>query len=272
MSGFADKLRERRFPVSLEITPPQKPLPDVLLRRARLLGSAADAVNVVQRPGRVSSIEASGHLKRAGIEPVWHLVNRGRTRDSIASEIALAHETGIRLIVCLRGDHIASRVADSPRISEVVAMVRDAIPHALIGTTMNQYGPRDRVLANLMPKLEAGADFVLTQPVFDLGCFGSLAGEVLSRAPHAAITPMVMPVLSIDDALRLQERLGVALPPEQRERLLGRGEEAGWEMFGEMLAGLRSGGLAHAVAVMTLMADPSEAVARRVASMLRRHT
>ena len=272
MSGFADKLRERRFPASLEITPPQKPLPEVLLRRARLLGSAADAVNVVQRPGRVSSIEASGQLKRAGIEPVWHLVNRGRTRDSIASDIALAHETGIQLVVCLRGDHVASRVADSPRIREVVAMVRDAIPSALIGTTMNQYGPRDRVLANLIPKLEAGADFVLTQPVLDRGPFDSLAGEVLSRAPDAAIMPMVMPVLSIDDALRLEERLGVALPREQRDRLLARGEAAGWETFGETLAGLRSGGLAHAVAVMTLMADPSDPVATRVASLLRRHT
>ena len=272
MSGFADKLRERRFPASLEITPPQKPLAGVLLRRARLLGNAVEAVNVVQRSGRVSSLDASGELERAGIEPVWHLVNRGRRRDSIACDIELACEMGIRLIVCLRGDHVASQVEDSPKIREVVAMVREAIPDALIGTTVNQYGPRDRVLANLIPKLEAGADFVQTQPVFDRDLFDSLASEVLSRAPSAAIMPMAMPVLSIDDARRLEGRLGVALPREQLEALQERGEAAGWEMFAETLAALYEGGRAHAVAIMTLMADPPEPVAARIVSLLRRHT
>ena len=272
MSGFADKLRERLFPVSLEITPPQKPLAGVLLRRARLLGSAVEAVNVVQRSGRVSSLDASGELERAGIEPVWHLVNRGRRRDSIACDIELASEMGIRLIVCLRGDHVASQVEDSPKIREVVAMVRETIPDALIGTTVNQYGPRDRVLANLIPKLEAGADFVQTQPVFDRDLFDSLASEVLSRAPSAAIMPMAMPVLSIDDARRLEGRLGVALPREQLEALQERGEAAGWEMFAETLAALYEGGRAHAVAIMTLMADPPEPVAARIVRLLRRHT
>jgi methylenetetrahydrofolate reductase (NADPH) len=272
MSVFADKLSEGGFPASLEITPPQKPLAEVLLRRARLLGSAVDAVNVVQRTGRVSSLEASGDLRRAGIEPVWHLVNRGRRRDSIASDIALAREMGIRVIVCLRGDHMASEVDESPKVREVVAMVREAIPEALIGTTMNQYGPRDRVLANLMPKLEAGADFVQTQPVFDGGLFASLADEVLSRSPSTAIMPMAMPVLSIDDARRLEARLGVAFPSQQLARLQESGEAAGWEIFGETLADLYGRGLAHAVAVMTLMADPPEPVAARIASLLRRHT
>ena len=151
-------------------------------------------------------------------------------------------------------------------------MVRETIPDALIGTTVNQYGPRDRVLGNLIPKLEAGADFVQTQPVFDRDLFDSLASEVLSRAPGAAIMPMAMPVLSIDDARRLEGRLGVALPREQLEALQERGEAAGWEMFAETLAALYEGGRAHAVAIMTLMADPPEPVAARIVRLLRRHT
>ncbi|MBE0612003.1 MAG: hypothetical protein IH609_21665, partial [Dehalococcoidia bacterium] len=56
---FAEKLDAGQFAVALEITPPQRDLPKVLLRRARLLGTAAQAINVIQRPGRQSSLDAS---------------------------------------------------------------------------------------------------------------------------------------------------------------------------------------------------------------------
>ena len=47
-------------------------------------------------------------------------------------------------------------------------MAREALPNALIGATLNQYG-RDEaaVLRNLLPKLRAGASYVQTQPAFD---------------------------------------------------------------------------------------------------------
>ncbi|MEJ5221060.1 MAG: hypothetical protein WHT63_03510 [Tepidiforma sp.] len=82
---FLDRLAAGEFAVALEITPPQRHLPKVLLRRARLLGDAADAVNVIQRPDRQSSLEASLELLAAGIDPVWHLAARGETRASVAA-------------------------------------------------------------------------------------------------------------------------------------------------------------------------------------------
>ena len=271
-ADFADKLRRDEFPVSLEVTPPQKPRADILLRRARMLGRAVDAVNVVQRSGRVSSLDASIELRHAGIAPVWHLVNRGRRLDQIACDIAMARQANVDLVLCIRGDHPGPDLEDTPKIREVVAMVREAMPHALIGTTMNQYGSRDRVVRNLIPKFAAGANFVQTQPVFDLELFCSLAREVVVAAPGARIMPMVMPLLSAADAERMQTRLGVTLPDEVRLRLDEGGEAAGWEIFAETLAALVAGGLAHAVAVMTLMADPSEPVAARVAAALRQYT
>ena len=196
------------------------------------------------------------------------------TRESTALPLRrrLARLAGmfiISLVLCLRGDHPDLEVADTPKIREVVAMVREAIPQALIGVTMNQYGPRDRVLRNLIPKLEAGADFVQSQPVWDLDLYASLAREVLSAAPNTRIMPMVMPLLSADEAKKLEKRLGVKLPDIVLERLAKGGASAGWEIFGEILEALSSNDLAHAVAVMTLMTDPPEPVASRLAAALR---
>ncbi|MGH2601936.1 MAG: methylenetetrahydrofolate reductase, partial [Dehalococcoidia bacterium] len=75
--SFAARLRAGRFVVALEVTPPQRPRVGVLLRRAGLLGNGAGAINVIQRPDRWSSLEASLALGAAGRDPVWHLVNRG---------------------------------------------------------------------------------------------------------------------------------------------------------------------------------------------------
>ncbi len=86
------------------------------------------------------------------------------------------------------------------------------------------------------------------------------------------IMPMVMPLLSIGEAKRVQRRLGVQFPSSTLERLEAGGQAAGWEIFEETLEALSSGGSAHSVGVMTLMADPPEPVATRIAVALRDHT
>ena len=138
---FAEALHGGRFPVALEITPPQKPLPGVLLRRAGLLGDAVTAVNVIQRPGRQSSLEASLYLCGGTFEPVWHLVTRGTSRDEVRAQMEAASEGGIRQLLCIRGDHAGGDTADTPTIRDAVSMARDLIPGATIGATFNQYAP-----------------------------------------------------------------------------------------------------------------------------------
>ena len=96
--SFGALLDARRFPVALEITPPQTLLRGVLLRRAGLLGPAASAVNVIQRPGRLSSLDASIAL-RLGCDRS----TVGKTRR------ALAKETGRRI-----DDYRPERMPTSP--------------------------------------------------------------------------------------------------------------------------------------------------------------
>ena len=117
---FHDRLRSGDLAITLEITPPRKRLDEVLLRRARALGPNAHAVNVIQREGRLASLDASIRLRDADLEPVWHLVTRGRARAEIESEIASAAAAGIEAVLCVRGDHASADAPDTPRANAVV--------------------------------------------------------------------------------------------------------------------------------------------------------
>jgi len=260
-SAFAAALREGRFPVALEITPPRELRPEILLRRARLLGARAQAVHVIQRGDRVPSLEASLLLADAGFEAVWHVVNRGRPRAEIESDARRAAAAGLRSALCIRGEGDDKDGPATPRVREVVALLRDSCPDMRVGVTMNQYGPRDRVLHNLVRKLDAGATLVQTQPVFDGAAFDALAAEVRSRAPAVSIVPMLMPCVPADTARRIARRLGIRPPGHDSER-------AAWEDFSAKLRALATSPLADGVAILTPRADPPPGFAERLVAAL----
>lgn len=267
---FAEALTGRRFPVALEITPPQKPLPGVLLRRAALLGDAISAVNVIERPGRQSSLEASLYLCGGRFQPVWHLVTRGASRDAVRAQIERAAAGGIRQLLCIRGDHAGGDTTDTPTIREAVAMARDQMPGATIGATLNQYAPdAAAAMRNLWPKLKAGASYVQTQPVFDLEALRSAAEAVKDSAPETAIVAMVMPVLTSAAAERLEARIGMRLPERLRDCLASGGMEDAWAAFDATLAALSASPLIDAIAIMTLEMDAPEGTGARIVQALR---
>ena len=267
---FAEALHGGRFPVALEITPPQKPLPGVLLRRAGLLGDAVTTVNVIQRPGRQSSLEASLYLCGGPFEPVWHLVTRGTSRDEVRAQMEAASEGGIRQLLCIRGDHAGGDTADTPTIRDAVSMARDLIPGATIGATFNQYAPDSAAaMRNLWPKLKAGASYVQTQPVFDLETLRPSAEAIKSASPDAALVAMVMPLLTIGAAEKLETRIGMRLPEALRGRLAGGQVEDAWAAFDETLAALSESPLVDAIAIMTLEMDAPEGIGPRIVQGLR---
>ncbi len=264
---LADALRSGGFPVLLEITPPRETQPRVLLRRARMLGARPAAVHVIQREKRQPSVEAASELLAAGIEPVWHLATRGRSRASIAAELERAGAAGLRNVLCLRGDHAAADPPAAPSLREVVERACEALPGGLIGATLNPYLPREPVLRNLVGKLAAGADYVLTQPLFELAPLVPFAEPIRERFPAARIVAMTLPLLSREEARRIASRLGIPLPHREFDM---EGDAGGWRSFENLLRELRESPLIDAVAIMTLAMDPSPETAGRIASALER--
>jgi 5,10-methylenetetrahydrofolate reductase len=258
------------FGVALEITPPREHKPELLLRRAQLLGPAARTIHVIQRPGRLTSLAASIELERAGLSAVWHVTNRGRSQAEIEREISLAAQAGLRAALVVRGEAGSADHADTPTLRAVVARVRSALPAARIGVTLNPYLDAERALANLWPKLEAGAAFIQTQPVFAAASLRSVGERIRARAPGVAILPLVIPLVSATAAEKLAKRLRLPLPDPLLVRLARGGESAGWNLFAETLLELRTSGLADGVAVMTQEMDPPAAFGQQIRSALRR--
>ncbi len=257
-----------RLPVALEITPPRTARTEVLLRRARLLGDRAEAVHVIQRLDRQPSVDAAIELERHGVIAVWHLVNRGRGTAELEAELAHAARGGLRAALVVRGEAGPAEATPTTPLASLVTRVRAAIRGARVGVTLNPYLPRERVLANLWPKLEAGASFVQTQPVFEPGALEPFAAALRARAPAARIVPMLIPLLSAADAETLGHRLRVPLPERLLRELEDGGEPAGWRWFASLAAELGRSGLADSLAVMTRQADPPKPFGDRLAAAL----
>lgn len=266
---FLERLAAGKFAVALEITPPQRHLPKVLLRRARLLGDAAHAVNVIQRPDRQSSLDASLELRAAGIDPVWHLTARGLSRELAAAEVARARGGGIEQVLCIAGDHVAGEGEPSVTVREAVALVRAGLPGATVGATLNQYA-RDPAVArrNLLPKLRAGASYVQTQPTFDVGALEAALAAVRQEAPGVAAIAMAMPLTSAEAGARIAARLGLELPATLRDVLASGDEAAAWGFFGDVLKRLVDSPAIQGVAIMTFEMDPPEGAGERIVRAL----
>lgn len=250
-----------RLRVALEITPPREPRLELLLRRARLLGERPDAVHVIERPERMSSLDASLALHRALRPAVWHVATRGRTRAELERDVERAASAGLGAVLCVLGEASAGRreSADTPAIHELVTTLRAALPAARIGVTFNPYVEPGPALANLWRKLEAGADFVQTQPVFSAGALAPAAEAIRARFPRVRLWPMVIPLPSRAAAEKLALRLRLPTP-----------ERVGWDGFADVLGELEASGYADGVALMTLDMDPPAELGERVLEALTR--
>jgi 5,10-methylenetetrahydrofolate reductase len=174
------------------------------------------------------------------------------------------------LILCILGDHPAGEIT-GVSVRQVVAMAREAVPGATIGATLNQYGAdRERSLSNLLGKLRAGASYVQLQPVFELAAAEWFAQAIDREMPEVKVVAMVMPLLSIEAAERIEDRLGIRLPSALREVLATGSEDAAWEAFEATLRELVASPFVDGAAIMTFEPDAAPDAGKRILSVLRR--
>jgi methylenetetrahydrofolate reductase (NADPH) len=241
-------LASGRFVVTAEIGPPRGADPGAITRKAELLRDWVDATNVTDNQGanvRLSSLAGSILAQRAGVEPVMQLTCRDRNRIALQSDLLGAAALGIPNVLLLTGDHPAA--GDHPEAKPVFDLdgvqltwaartLRDdgalisgrslsARPGWLIGTVENPFAPPTGFRARrLAKKMSAGAEFVQTQYVFDLGQFGRWMAEVrdLGIPERCAVIAGVGPIRSLRVLEFLQSGVpGVQVPEDVARRLRG---------------------------------------------------
>jgi methionine synthase / methylenetetrahydrofolate reductase (NADH) len=243
-SAFAAKIAAGKFVVSVEVNPAPGLDPSKALAGAKmLLDSGVDIVNVADAPramARMSNIAfCSLLLGRYGIQPILHVCGRDRNLLAQMAHLLGAHAIGIRNLVIITGD--PPKVGDYPEATAVYDL--DAIGLLQMASNMNRgvdpagkplpggqtsfllatglepgAAHLDKELARLEKKREAGAELIMTQPIFQT----DLLETVLRRIEHLAMPVLVgvLPLVSYKNAEFLHNEVpGMQIPEVIRERM-----------------------------------------------------
>jgi methylenetetrahydrofolate reductase (NADPH) len=185
-------LTEGTFAVTGELGPPRSASVEAVKEKAQYLKGMVDAVNITDNQTavvRMASMAASALAIREGLEPNYQMVCRDRNRIAMQSDVLGAYALGIRDMLCLSGDH--QQFGDDPKSKKVfdidsiqliamVKMMRDEAkfmsgkeitdpPKMFIGAAANPFSkPYEFRVHRLAKKVEAGADFVQTQCIYNM--------------------------------------------------------------------------------------------------------
>lgn len=191
---FKDKLKSGEFIVTADVIPPKGTAVYKTLKGIELLKGEVDAINVTDMPGanmRMGSLAACVKVKEMGIEPIMQITCRDRNRISLQSEMLSAYALGVRNILCLRGDEATD--SDNPDTKSVfdldtiqlLAAARnleqgfdmggkrlDGVPSFCLGAALDPGAlePQEEIKKARL-KAEAGAEFLQTQPIFDVDSY-----------------------------------------------------------------------------------------------------
>ncbi len=258
LSLMAQRFKEGKFVVSVEMDPPRGLSTFKLLAGASLLAEAgADVINVADSPMarmRMSPWAVCELVQRTvGVETVLHFPTRGRNLLRVQGDLLAAHALGIRNVFVVMGDPTA--IGDYPDAmddydlvpSGLIKLIKQnfnaGVDHAgtdigqptafFVGCALN-LAPQDEEaeIKNLRRKIKAGADFVLTQPVYE----PEPARRLLTRYEemHGPLgIPVLVGVLPLFSprhvAFLHNEVPGVTIPEGMRARIQNAGEGAARE-------------------------------------------
>ncbi len=233
------------FVVTAELGPPKSASIKLIEEKANFLRDCVDAVNITDNQTaiiRMSSLAASIIAKKNGLEPILQMTCRDRNRIALQSDIIGSAALGINNVLCLSGDHQtlgnhpgAKNVFDIDSI-QLVSMLKNmrdkAIfqnsepikypPRLFIGAAANPFAdPFEYRAIRLGKKIEAGADFIQTQAIFDVERFSRWMEDVRRRGLHKKVYIMagVTPFKSYRAACFMTNVAGVTIPEEILERM-----------------------------------------------------
>jgi methionine synthase I (cobalamin-dependent)/5,10-methylenetetrahydrofolate reductase len=241
-SSLGRKLAAGEFVALVEIVPPKGIDYRKEVEGAKYLRAAGiDAINIPDSPrasARLSNLALCILVQQeAGIETALHFTCRDRNVLSMQSELLGCYTMGIHNLICITGDPPKlGNYPDATAVFDVDAIGLVNIVHGLnfgldIGGNPIGSGTRFAIGVGANPgigdineeirrfeyKVEAGADYAVTQPVFDV----SLLEQFLRRTQHCRIPILagIWPLTSVRNAEFMKNELRVSVPDAIIERM-----------------------------------------------------
>lgn len=246
-SALARSLADGKFVVVVDVAAPRGlDLEPVVRQAQRFRDAGATAVSVPDYPksgARASALSLSVLLEqRGGVETLLHYCCRDRNLIGMQSDLVGAHAMGIRNVLLTTGNPAPqANYADATSVFDVDAIgltnMVNRLNHGLdiggqaigaptafhMGVAVNPFAPESEAeWRRLMHKVEAGAEFILTPPIFDIEAFGG----VLDRLASSGL-PVVAGLAALEGLRHAEflasEVVGVRIPEPVLERLRAAG-------------------------------------------------
>ncbi|PYQ54004.1 MAG: bifunctional homocysteine S-methyltransferase/methylenetetrahydrofolate reductase [Acidobacteria bacterium] len=242
-SNWGRKIAAGEFVTTIEIVPPKGPNPEAMVKSVQSIkGAGVDAVNVPDGPraqNRMGAIAVAVLLQqRVGIETVLHYCCRDRNLLGMHSDLLGCAALGLRNMLLITGDPPkmgsypdATAVFDIDAIglTNMVSLMNRGLDLGgnpfgeatkfTIGVGVNPgHLDLDYELRRLDWKVKAGAEYAITQPVFDVDVLEKFLKRIeLMRLP---IVAGIWPLLSYRNAQFMNNEVpGVSVSDEVMERM-----------------------------------------------------
>jgi len=254
-SVFSQKVRAGEFVIAVEMDPPRGLSTHKLLAGATLLSEAgADVINVADSPMarmRMSPWAVCALIQdKVGVEATLHFPIRGRNLLRVQGDLLAAHALGIRNVFVLMGD--PTSIGDYPQAMDnydltstgLIQLIKEkfntGVDYAgsdigqpttfFVGAALNlTSSDPDNEMKVLRRKLQAGADFFLTQPVYDPATARAFLDQYAEKyGPlDKPVLVGVLPLYGVKHARFLHNEVpGITIAPEFFERLEAAGSDS----------------------------------------------
>jgi methylenetetrahydrofolate reductase (NADPH) len=262
MGHFEESIRAGRFVVTGEIGPPKSIDTTDMMREVEDLRGRVAAINVTDNQSsvmRLGSMAVCSKLLQAGIDPVYQVTCRDRNRIALQSDLLSAAYLGIRNVLLLTGDHVslgdhpgAKPVFDLDSVNLIRAAASLEAGEDVAGNKVT--GPpkffkgcvvtpctdlMELQLLKLEKKIEAGAEFVQTQAVYEPKVLESFMAEVRRRGIKTPILAGIVVLKSAAMAKFMNENVaGVTVPDPLVQEMAATPKEARKKKAAEVSARL----------------------------------
>jgi len=277
-NGFKEALKSDKFIVTSEIGPPKGTNLEAMRHHVDILKDHVDAINVTDHQSSVMRYPSLGgciEIKERGGEPILQMTCRDRNQMALQADLLFAHARGIGNVLCLTGDAVpvgdhkeAKGVfeLDSVQLIKAIRQMEsgrdlggndldggvDFCVGAIVTPEANPIKPQ---LIKFEKKIEAGAEFIQTQAIYDLENFSKFMGY--ARQFPVKILAGIVLLVSARMAKFMNDNVpGIFVPQDLIDELAaapkGEALNKGIEIAGRMIAALKKDSICDGVHIMAI--------------------
>lgn len=232
---IVDKLQGNSPAISFEFFPPkdQEGVDRLFATVAELAPFAPAYVSVTYGAGgstRQLTVELVGRIQRdVGIEAMAHLTCVGASRAELSSVLDQLQQAGVSNVIALRGDPpkgsttFVTHEGGFSNASQLVAFIKQRGAFCVAGACYPEKHPEavsaDADLEHLKRKVDAGAEFLITQLFFDNSDYFSFVDRARRAGIQVPIIAGIMPITNVSQIKRFTAMCGAHMPAGLMQKL-----------------------------------------------------